>query len=171
MRLLRRCRRRAAPERAARRDAGDSILMPVLTIIMGTLLTAATGFWALAELERFGPSVGAVVVLRPGTETGGWWQISAEAVNRSPIERLDDGAGRKCVLSPADMAGKGGSMVVEARRQSRPPVYRVHWAGGHTSPGTNDCGTSADLLLSRSELMRLANVAGGFSDGLRLVEP
>ena len=69
------------------------------------------------------------------------------------------------------MAVRGGSLVVEARRLSRPPVYRVHWAGGTTDGGTDDCGTSADLVLERTELMRLANVAGGFNSGLRLIGP
>ena len=69
------------------------------------------------------------------------------------------------------MAVRGGSLVVEARRLSRPPVYSVHWAGGNTDGGTDDCGTSADLVLERTELMRLANVAGGFNSGLRLIGP
>jgi hypothetical protein len=69
------------------------------------------------------------------------------------------------------MAVHGGSLVVEARRLSRPPVFRVHWTGGHTDGGPGDCGTTVDLVLERTELMRLANVAGGFSSGLRLIGP
>jgi len=69
------------------------------------------------------------------------------------------------MLNPGTMAKSRGSVVVEARRLSRPPVYRVHWAGGPTSRGATDCGTSADLVLSRSDLMRLANVAGEFTAG------
>ena len=46
-------------------------------------------------------------------------------------------------------------------------MYRVHWAGGRTELGAHDCGPAADLVLERAELMRLANVAGGF----RLIGP
>ena len=69
------------------------------------------------------------------------------------------------------MAVHGGSLVIEARRLTRPPVYRVHWAGGPTDMGSTDCGTITDIMLERTDLMRLANVAGGFSSGLRLIGP
>jgi hypothetical protein len=47
----------------------------------------------------------------------------------------------------------------------------VHWAGGHTDSGSGDCGPAADLLLDRADVMRLANAAGGFNVGLRLMGP
>jgi hypothetical protein len=54
---------------------------------------------------------------------------------------------------------------------SRPPAFRVHWAGGHTDNGAGDCGSAADLMLERTDVMRLANAAGGFNGGLRLIGP
>jgi hypothetical protein len=78
---------------------------------------------------------------------------------------------RHCALSPGVMSGRSGSLVVEARLLSSPPVFRVHWAGGHTEAGSGDCGAVADIVLERTDLMRLANAAGGFSSGLRLIGP
>jgi hypothetical protein len=69
------------------------------------------------------------------------------------------------------MAQGGGSLVVEARRMSSPPLYRVHWAGLRTSDGSGDCGSAADLVLSRSDLQKLANAAGGFGAGPKTIGP
>ncbi len=54
---------------------------------------------------------------------------------------------------------------------SSPPVYRVHWAGLRTSSGSGDCGKAADLVLSRTDLQKLANTAGGFGIGPRMLGP
>jgi hypothetical protein len=78
---------------------------------------------------------------------------------------------RNCTLSPSAMAEGGGSLVVEARRMSSPPIYRVHWAGERTSTSGADCGRAADLVLSRTDLQKLANTAGGFGVGPRLLGP
>jgi hypothetical protein len=37
--------------------------------------------------------------------------------------------------------------------------------------GSGDCGPAADLLLDRTDVMRLANAAGGLNVGLRLMGP
>jgi hypothetical protein len=56
--------------------------------------------------------------------------------------------------------------VVEGRQDVPSLRYRVHWAGSQTTaqPASN-CGSSADLLVSRTDLQRLANAAGGFGIG------
>jgi hypothetical protein len=58
------------------------------------------------------------------------------------------------------MASGGGSLVVEQRLDSK-RLYRVHWAGQHTSTGATDCGDTADLLVSRVDLQLLTNAVGG----------
>jgi hypothetical protein len=95
--------------------------------------------------------------------------VSATIVENTRVGLPGAGAARRCVLSPNVMSrwqsdGRG-------RRLSRPPIYRVHWSGGRTDSGPGDCGTTADLVLEYTDLMRLANVAGGFSSGLRLIGP
>jgi hypothetical protein len=143
----------------------------VLTLMAVALLTVTTGLAAMVELEQYGPSVGGIIVFRPDTAATERWSVTAVVVEPAHPGVPAESNGRHCVLSPGVMAVRGGSLVVEARRLSRPPVYRVHWAGGQTDGAPGDCGNTADLVLERTELMRLANVAGGFSSGLRLIGP
>ncbi|HET7883895.1 MAG TPA: hypothetical protein VFL55_23615 [Acetobacteraceae bacterium] len=145
-----------------------SLATAILTLSAGALLTVVTGLWIMLELEQFGPAVGGIIVFRPDTAAGERWSVRA-AVAEPAAGVMRESA--HCVLSPAAMAQRGGSLVVEARRMSRPPEYRVHWAGGPTDIGGGDCGARADLVLERTELMRLANVAGGFNSGMRLIGP
>jgi hypothetical protein len=156
------------PRRPLVDNAGPPL---VLLSIAVSLLIVTTALWGIAQLEQFGPSVGAVIVFRPSAMMTDRWQINASVGDPADVDRLDPVAASSCVLSPGTMEAGGGSFIIEARRLSRPPVYRVHWAGSHTSQGAGDCGTAVDLVLSRTELMRLANVAGGFGGGLRLIGP
>ena len=155
-------RRRAPISRPRRQRVDDTLWTLVLTLIAGALLTLATGLCAFSELEQFGPSIGNIIVFRPVPDATEWWHIDA---------KLADRPGQTCVLSPAVMGTTGGSLIIEARQLSTPPVYRVHWAGRRTGHGAADCGPSADLTLSRSDLMRLADVSGGFNTNLRMVGP
>jgi hypothetical protein len=162
-------RRRDVTDRPHRQSDETSLGTAVLTLVAGALLTVTTGLAVMFELEQFGPAVGGIIVFKPDTAATERWSVKAAVATHIGLPGKTDG--RHCVLSPRVMAVRGGSLVVEARHLSRPPVYRVHWAGGNTDGGTDDCGTSADLVLERTELMRLANVAGGFNSGLRLIGP
>jgi hypothetical protein len=164
-------RRRDATGTPDRRSAEISLGTVILTLVAGALLTVTTGLAAMLELEQFGPAVGGVIVFRPDTAATERWSVSATIADPTRAGLPDETVGRRCMLSPNVMAVGGGSLVIEARRMSRPPVFRVHWSGGRTDGGPEDCGTTADLVLVRTELMRLANVAGGFSSGLRLIGP
>ena len=61
-----------------------------------------------------------------------------------------------------DVRVEDGSLIVEAREDTSPPRFQLHWAGQHTAKGRGDCGAQADLTLDRFDLQRLANAAGGF---------
>jgi hypothetical protein len=165
----------SAHGRRRRRDAAAtseaSLGTVILVLIAGALLTVTTGLAAMVELEQFGPAVGGIIVFQPDAAATERWSVNASVVDNAHVGLPGLAAARRCVLSPNVMALRGGSLVVEARRMSRPPVYRVHWAGGRTDSGPGDCGPMADLVLERTDLMRLANVAGGFSSGLRLIGP
>ena len=162
-------RRRDVVGRPHRQSAETSLGTVILALVAGALLTVTTGLAAMMELEQFGPAVGGIIVFRPDAAATERWSVNAAIAE--PGRLGGEANASHCVLSPNVMAAHGGSLVVEARRLSRPPVYRVHWAGGHTDVGSGDCGTAADLVLERTELMRLANVAGGFNSGLRLIGP
>jgi hypothetical protein len=143
----------------------------ILLLLAGALFAVTSGFAAVTQLERFGPSIGAIVVFKPDVAGIERWSVNVAIAEPTLSVWSGETGARRCSLSPNVMAAHGGSFAVEARRLSSPPTYRVHWAGGHTDIGTSDCGTSADLVLERVELMRLANVAGGLSSGLRLIGP
>ena len=122
----------------------------------------------LQQLADFDPPLGAIVAFKSGTQSMELWQIEVSSVRNDPAGTPIT---RACVLGPANMANGGGSLVVEARQMSSPPIYRVHWAGSHTSDGRNDCGTAADLIISRADLQKLANTAGGFGVSPKLIGP
>jgi len=167
MNIHRRRREQQQLGRPRRHRVDDTIWTMVLMLVSGVLLALTTGLCAFSELEQLGPTVGNIIVFRSTASSTDWWQIKATIAGVWP----KDAAARSCSLSPSIMGAGGGSLIVEARRLSSPPVYRVHWAGKHTSEGATDCGTVADLELSRSDLMRLADVAGGFNNNLRMVGP
>jgi hypothetical protein len=161
--------RRRQRDVAANDDA--SLGTVILSLVAGALLTVTTGLAALAGLEQYGPAVGSIIVFRPDNSATERWSVYAKAIEPSRVGLPESGVAKRCVLSPAVMSGRGGSLVIEARRLDRPPIYRVHWTGDHTDSGPGDCGRSVDLVLERTDLMRLANVAGGFTGGLRLIGP
>lgn len=165
-------RRRELIEAPPRRQAtDDSFATAILMLLTGALLTVTTGLWVMLQLEQLGPSVGGIIVFKRDAAAIERWAVTATLADPSQVGWPQADGGRRCSLSPAVMAARGGSLVIEARRLSRPPAYRVHWSGGRTDSGSADCGTSADLILTRTELMRLANVAGGFNSGIRLIGP
>ena len=111
----------------------------------------------IARSYAVGPTVGDIIALRPGAELPDPMRESLEAV------RLDGARKRgRCLLQTDVMAAARGSLVIEAEQDGASAAYAVHWAGGPTSRGTNNCGASADLELTPGDLAHLAQVAGGF---------
>jgi hypothetical protein len=138
-------------------ETSDAIWTLALTLTVTLLLTACLATMCFLQLEEFGPQIGAIVVFKPGIQSLDLWQLSV-----STGDTIGTAPARACTLSPGVMATGGGSLVVEARQMTTPPIYRVHWAGQRTSDGSADCGKQADLILSRTDLQKLANTAGGF---------
>jgi hypothetical protein len=164
--MHRRDQRQRGPDRTS-----DDTWAPALTLVATILLTAYLGAMSILQLEQFGPQVGAIVVFKPGAERMDLWHVSASVGDDISPDLMGGAVTRACTLSPSAMAEGGGSLVVEARHMSSPPIYRVHWAGLRTSVGGADCGKAADLVLSRTDLQKLANTAGGFGVGPRMLGP
>ena len=98
-----------------------------------------------------------MIVFRPDqADDGVVWR------ERITTTRLSDNGTAACVLAPSIMSQAGGSLVVEARENHNSPTYWLHWAGAQTSDGAEDCGSQANLIISRFDLQKLANAAGGF---------
>jgi hypothetical protein len=135
--------------------------LPVLAA-MAIMVTGCLSTFLVLQLDEFRPKVGDIVAFRPGSQDTDMWQMTIPA-NRvsatgSPVAQ--------CSLDPNVMAEKGGSLVVEGRQDVPSLQYRVHWAGSETTAQTpSNCGETADLLVSRTDLQRLANAAGGFGVG------
>jgi hypothetical protein len=134
--------------------------LPVLAA-MAIMVTGCLSTFLVLQLDEFRPKVGDIVAFRPGSQDTDMWQMTIPATvisaMGSPVAA--------CSLDPNVMADKGGSLVVEGLQDEPSLQYRVHWAGSETAPTSGSCGASANLLVSRTDLQRLANAAGGFGVG------
>src|SRR3954447_15317324 len=134
--------------------------LPVLAA-MAIMIAGCLSTFLVLQMDEFRPKVGDVVVFKPGSQDTDLWQMSIQATMVSPMG-APTGA---CTLDPNVMATDGGSLVVEARQTEPSLQYTIHWAGAVTSKLTSNCGTDANLVISRTDLQRLANAAGGFGIG------
>lgn len=134
--------------------------LPVLAA-MAIMVTGCLSTFLILQLDEFRPKVGDIVAFRPGSQDTDMWQMRIPAT-LAP----DSGApGTVCALDPNVMATRGGSLVIESRQDEPALQYLVHWAGGATADAPENCGGAATLLVSRTDLQRLANAAGGFGVG------
>jgi hypothetical protein len=148
-----------------------AIWAPALTLVATILVTVCLGTMFVQQIADYEPPVGAIVVFKPGADSMDLWQIDVAKVDNDGVGRAGNAITRACILRPGSMAKGGGSLVVEARQVTGAPSYRVHWSGLRTSDGGDDCGKAADLILSRTDLQKLANSAGGFGVGPRMIGP
>lgn len=156
--------RRPDPQDPIRNNASEraplAAWLPVLAA-MAIMVTGCLSTFLVLQLDEFRPRVGDIVVFKPGSQDTDMWQVTIPA-NR--VSAFGD-VGPNCALDPNVMAENGGSLVVEGSQEAKPIRYRVHWAGERTAKTADSCGGSADLLVSRTDLQRLANAAGGFGIG------
>jgi hypothetical protein len=134
--------------------------LPALAAVAVMLIGFASTLMML-QLDVLQPKVGDMVVFRPGSQDNDAWQLEV-AADKVAGRSAQQGA---CLLNPTVIARQGGSLVVEQRGLDGDRLYRLHWAGHQTADGAGDCGTTADLTLSRTDLQKLANAAGGFGVG------
>ena len=143
------------------RDPTNSFWPSWAPALFAAVLFAATGClttWLAQKFDAADPIVGDMIVFAPIPADVDAWQLNVEAPN---VAHRVSSEG-PCVLDPNVMSVNGGSLIVEAREETSPPRFLLHWAGRHTAQGEGDCGGAADLMLDRRDLRRLANAAGGF---------
>jgi hypothetical protein len=141
-----------------------------LTTVLAFLALALSLFVCLlsfSEASQIGPDVGEIVSFDPQNGPRYWEQPGIPAPMMPVGDRVDATPARNCILMPSVMANGGGSLVIEAKQTTQPPLFRVHWSGTRTDLGARDCGKSADLTLQLVQLRALANVAGGYGVGHR----
>lgn len=150
------------------RERRWTALLEVAGVGIAVFLGVVAAAVAVAQANVIVPKLGDIVWLRPGTEIPG---PLATAIGAQVVDPKG-GPTKPCILHPTAMSAQGGSLVVEAERlEGGQPAYLVHWAGSRTSKGADDCGTGADLLLSRADVENLARVAGGFGLDEKLMPP
>jgi len=152
--------KRPNPHQDSRNQAPSTAWLPVLAAIL-VMVTGCLSAVFVLQLDEFRPKLGDIVAFRPGSQDADIWQMSIPAT----IVAHNGAAVGTCSLDPNVVATGGGSMVVEARQDTPSLQYQVHWSGVRTDKPGADCGASADLLISRTDLQRLANTAGGFGIG------
>jgi hypothetical protein len=140
------------------------------------LITLISGFGLIGIASRveFGPHVGDMVAFDPpAAQTGTLGDNPAEGMPTSLTSRVTPAkaTGGLCSLDLTVIRQGGGSLIVEARRPGDAFPYQAHWAG--LREGDTDCGRSADLLLSDSDMSLLAIAAGGYGvpENRRFVAP
>ena len=110
---------------------------------------------AIVNIVQAGPMVGDIVVFRAADHVG----IDEEPLTIAYAAPNGAAEDRTCVLDPKVMTADGGSLVVE-EGLTKAKLYRVHWSGEHTTQGSADCGHSADLTVSATDLRMLASSTG-----------
>jgi hypothetical protein len=134
--------------------------LPVV-VAMAIMVTGCLSTFLVLQLDEFRPKVGDIVAFKPGSQDTDRWQMTIPAT-------LVSGMGSplaECSLDPNVMSEQGGSLVVEGLENQPSLQYLIHWAGSATARPNGNCGGSANLLVSRTDLQRLANAAGGFGVG------
>jgi len=139
---------------------GLTAWLPVLAA-MAIMITGCLSTFLVLQLDEFRPKLGDIVVFKPGSQDADMWQMTIPATLLSTTGAEVAG----CSLDPNAMAEHGGSLVVEGLQNLPSLQYRVHWAGPIVAKANGNCGDAADLLVSRTDLQRLANAAGGFGVG------
>lgn len=136
---------------------GNWVAVGPAILAITVMLVGCIATFLLMNLEALRPKVGDMVVFHPTAQESDVWQIEVPTYRPTPDGRST------CTMDPAVIARQGGSLVIEARDDGVPAAqYRVHWAGPHSAAGAGDCAGSADIAVSRVELQKLANAAGGF---------
>jgi hypothetical protein len=132
--------------------AEDLLGTALLACLVAALLASSVAVVSAARAIDIAPKVGDILAFRVGAQVPTVWDF--------PAVTISDQLPVSCNLRPDVMVAAGGSLVVEERFENR-RMYRVHWAGQHTANGEYDCGSTADLLVSRGDLQLLTNAVGG----------
>jgi hypothetical protein len=142
------------------RDTAHATAWIPVAVALAVMVTGCLSTFFVLQLDTFRPHLGDIVVFRPGSQDADMWEMKVPA----KIVSATGKANGTCTMDPNVIATDGGSMVVEGVQEQPTLSYQVHWAGIHTD-GAADCGARANLMVSRTDLQRLANAAGGFGVG------
>ena len=133
-------------------SAGSFVETALFACVLAALLVSSVAVVSSARTIDLAPKAGDILVFKPTMRVPADWEFAAVIESdQLPVS---------CNLKPSIMASGGGSLVVE-QRFAGSRLYRVHWAGQRTSNDASDCGSAADLLVSRLDLQLMTNAVGG----------
>ena len=141
----------AADRRNTSQPTQFVLIVAATLLVVVSVVSGMVGI--VHQSAEFGPKVGDLVAFDPTH------QAAFNSTARLTANRLQQSA---CVLDVATMQKSGGSLVVERRGSEPDRLYHAHWSGLRTSQDAEDCGSQADLVLSRNDIDTLATAAGGF---------
>ena len=141
-------------------DTSLAAWLPVVAAV-AIMATGCLSTFLVLQLDEFRPKLGDIVAFKPGSQDADMWQMTVPATLVSSTGH----ALGACTLDPNVMAEKGGSLIVEGLQQSPELHYTLHWSGVRTTDHGVNCGDAAELSVTRTDLQRLANAAGGFGVG------
>ncbi len=130
----------------------------LLAIGAGLVVMAIlSGMLGVADFVRVsGPGVGDVVAFDANLG------VPTDLPTRLSVVRAD---GTRCQLDLEVMQRVHGSLIVDFATSESPHVYRLHWAGAHSSLGASDCGAAADIEASDTVMATLLVATGGVGVG------
>ncbi len=133
-------------------DLGAKICGSVVASILAVVVIGC----ALRLADELRPRTGDIISFDPA-------KYAANA-DRSPmvVVKVGGSPASFCTLEPSIMRASGGSLVIDFTQLEPALSYHAHWAGPRTSDDAEDCGTSAELLLSPADISALALAAGGW---------
>ena len=121
------------------------------------VLATLSGMLGVADFVRVsGPGVGDVVAFDAN------FGVPADLPTRLSVVRAD---GTQFQLDLEVMHRVHGSLIVESATSESPHVYRLHWAGAHSSLDASDCGAAADIEASDTVMATRLVATGGVGVG------
>ena len=136
-------------------------LLPAIIAAMA-VVTAAFALNVAVRLAHTSPHVGDIVAFQP-LEI-----LPLDDSTRLLVHRQNQFG---CVLDLNVLRHDGGSLIIETQPGVGVDSFRVHWAGTRTSEDAGDCGSDADLIVSRLDLDVLSLSAGGYGVGPKRMMP
>jgi hypothetical protein len=152
-----------------RHSNAEPAIGTIIPVSIVAVLLVAVLIGVVIRCPIFEPGIGDIIAFDAPTILSGGepFQVSIAPAPNDAVQPAST-----CFLQPDVMTQSGGSLIVEGRQTDDAGSFLVHWSGAHTSLGGKDCGQSAELLLTPTDLLALASFAGGFGvDHRRMIFP
>ncbi|MGE0420443.1 MAG: hypothetical protein AB7O80_26860 [Acetobacteraceae bacterium] len=128
------------------------MLMPLIGAGVAVLVLGSVRAM-INEPTHGGPALGNLIDFPASVGQGG---------RTSPTLVVTRADGSTCVLDIPTIRESGGSFVVTERQLAERLTIRLLWAGQRTTADPEDCGRSAELLMTKRQVTALLYAARGY---------